>query len=182
RHIDLSWDYPAASGSSPGGAERIVVYRSFNGKVFAAIGIQTPGIHRYTDFLGKTGQTAYYMVAASDAEYRQSAQTAADSATTHEMSDDELLTMLQEACFRYYWEGADPYSGMALENIPGDDRIIATGASGFGIMALVVGVDRGFITREQGAERLNKITTFLEKAPRYHGGWSRFMDAQQVKM
>ncbi|HET8967554.1 MAG TPA: glucoamylase family protein [Candidatus Acidoferrum sp.] len=180
RHIDLSWDYRVtrSSGTTP---ERFVIYRSFDGKEFAPIGIQTPGIRRYTDFLGKVGQTAYYKVAVSNAEYRESAQSAAASATTHAMSDDELLTMLQEACFRYYWEGADPYSGMALENIPGDDRIIATGASGFGIMALVVGTDRGFITREQGAERLNRITTFLEKAPRYHGVWSHFMDGKEVK-
>ena len=66
------------------------------------------------------------------------------------MSDEELLTMLQEEAFQYYWEGADPHSGMARENIPGDDRIVATGASGMGICALVVGVDRHFITREQG--------------------------------
>jgi hypothetical protein len=181
RHTDLSWDYSAEPGSLAAGAARFVIYRSFDGKEFAPIGIQTPGIHRYTDFLGKVGQTAYYKVAASDAQYRESAQSAAVSATTHAMSDDELLTMLQEACFRYYWEGADPYSGMALENIPGDDRIIATGASGFGIMALVVGVDRGFITREQGAAQLNKITMFLEKAPRYHGVWSHFMDGKEVK-
>jgi hypothetical protein len=65
---------------------------------------------------------------------------------------------------------------MIRENLPGNDRIVATGASGFGIMALVVGVEHGFITREQGVERLNGITTFLEKAPRYHGAWSHFMD------
>ncbi len=63
------------------------------------------------------------------------------------MSDDELLTMLQEAAFRYYWDGAEPHSGMTYENQPGDDRIVATGASGMGICALIVGVDRGFITR-----------------------------------
>jgi hypothetical protein len=182
RHIDLSWDYPAAASVSAASVpERFVIYRSFDGKDFAPIAIQTPGIQRYADFLGKVGQTAYYKVAASDAEYRESAQTAAASAATHAMSEDELLTMLEEACLRYYWEGADPYSGMALENIPGDDRIIATGASGFGIMALVAGTDRGFITREQGAERLNKITTFLEKAPRYHGVWSHFMDGKEAK-
>jgi len=92
------------------------------------------------------------------------------------MPDDELLTMLQEQCFRYYWEAAHPDSGSTLENIPGDDRIVATGASGLAVMALIVGVDRGFITREQGAERLAKIVGFLEKAPRYHGAWSHFMD------
>jgi len=181
RHIDLSWDYPAPADSGAGTPERFVIYRSFDGRDFAPIGIGTPGIHRYTDFVGKAGLTAYYKVAASDAEYRESAESAAASGTTRAMNDDELLTMLEEACFRYYWEGADPDAGMALESIPGDDRIMATGASGFGIMALVVGVDRGFITREQGTERLNKITTFLEKAPRYHGVWSHFMEGKSAK-
>ena len=43
-------------------------------------------------------------------------------------------------------------------------------------MALMVGVDRGFITRQQGVERLTRIVDFLEHAPRYHGAWSHFMD------
>jgi hypothetical protein len=86
------------------------------------------------------------------------------------MSAAELLTMLQEACFRYYWEGAHPVAGTTLENIPRDDRIVATGASGFGIMVLIVGVDRGFITRDQSLERLIKIVTFLEKVPGEQNG------------
>jgi len=89
--------------------------------------------------------------------------------------------MVQETCFRYYWEGGHPDAGMALESIPGDDRIVATGASGFGIMALVTGVDRGFITREQGLQRLTKIVSFLERAPRYHGVWSHFMNGSTAK-
>ena len=171
RHVDLSWERVPDEN-----IERYVIYRSFDGKDFQPVGVQVRGITRYSDFIGKAGQKVFYKVAASDRSYRQSALSAEASATTHSMSDDELLTMLQLACFRYYWEGADPDAGMTLENIPGDDRIVATGASGFGIMALVVGVDRGFITREQGAERLTKIVSFLEKAPRYHGVWSHFMD------
>src|SRR5258708_8519802 len=107
--------------------------------------------------------------------------SSAVSATTREFSDDELLNMLQEACFRYYWEGADPHSGMARENIPGDDRIVATGASGFGVAALVVGVDRGFITREEGVERLTRIAGFTDHAPLYHGAWSHYMDGSTGK-
>ncbi len=122
--------------------------------------------------------TAHYKVAASDRQYRQSPLSEAATASTRELSDDELLTMLQEACFRYYWEGADPHSGMALENIPGDDRIVATGATGFGIAALIVGVDRGFITRDQGVERLTTIVGFLERAQRYHGVWPHFLDGK----
>ena len=54
------------------------------------------------------------------------------SATTYPMTDEQLLDMVQEANFRYYWEGAEPNSGLARENIPGRNDMIATGASGFG--------------------------------------------------
>jgi hypothetical protein len=176
RHVDINWE-PAAAAR----AERYIVYRSLDGKDFQPIGMQVRGVNRYTDFIGKPDQKAFYKVAASDRRYRQSRMAEAASAATKQMTDDELLTMLQEECFRYYWEGADPKSGMTLENIPGDDRIVATGASGFGIMAVVAGVDRGFVTREQGLERLTKITNFLKKAPRYRGVWSHFMDGSTGK-
>jgi hypothetical protein len=171
RHVDISWA-PVASPE----LQRYVVYRSLDGKIFEPVGIQAPGLNRYTDYLGKPGVTANYKVAASDHQYRLSSFSSMATATTKTMNDDELLTMLQEACFRYYWEGAHPVAGTTLENIPGDDRIVATGASGFGLMALIVGVDRGFITRQQGLDRLGKIVGFLERAPRYHGVWSHFMD------
>jgi hypothetical protein len=171
RHVDVHWD----AVDSPQ-LQRYAIYRSGDGHHFAAAGIQVPGVNRFTDYVGKPGQTLYYKVAASDHQYRVSQLSEAVSASTRPMSDDELLTMLQEACFRYYWEGAHPAAGTTLENIPGDDRIVATGASGFGIMALIVGVDRGFITRDQGLDRMTEIVLFLEKAPRYHGVWSHFMD------
>jgi len=180
RHVEIEWDAP----EDPAVA-RYVIYRSFgvgdapgavDGNNFSPIGIQLPGIHRYEDFLGKSDANAQYRVASSDWQYRQSKFSNVASASTHELTDDELLTMLQKACFQYYWEGADPHSGMARENIPGDERIVATGASGFGIMALIVGVDRGFITREQGTQRLTKIVDFLEHGERYHGAWSHYMD------
>jgi hypothetical protein len=158
-----------------------VIYRSLDSKNFEPIGVQIPGNNRYTDFLGKTGFSASYKVAASDQQYRLSAFSNTATASTRQFSDDELLTMLQEECFHYYWEGADPSSGMARESIPGDDRIVATGASGFAIAALVVGVDRGFISREQGIERLTKIVNFLEHAQRYHGAWSHFMNGSTGK-
>jgi hypothetical protein len=171
RHIDVAWR-PVVSEH----LRNYAIYRSLGGGPYQPIGIQERGIERYTDFLGKTDQAASYKVAADSWEGVISPMSDAASATTRPMTDDELLTMLQEECFRYYWDSSRTHSGMARENIPGDDRIVTTGASGFGIMALVVGMDRGFITRAQGIERLNKIVSFLERAPRYHGAWSHFMD------
>jgi hypothetical protein len=202
RHIALHWE-TADSGSGGAGNntqntssavtnllpeaefERYIIYRSEDGRAFQPIGMQVRGITRYTDFVGLGGKKFYYRVTASDVHYRESvsseAVNAAARAADHPFTDDELLTMLQEETFRYYWESAHPDSGTSLENIPGDDRIVATGVSGFGIMALIVGVERGFISREQGLERLLKIVTFLEKAPRYHGVWSHFMDGRTAQ-
>lgn len=171
RHIDISWLSVDSAALS-----HYIIYRSIDGKEYEPIGIQERGLHRFTDFLGKPDLAAEYKVAAASADGKRSALSASAGAATRVMSDDELIGMLQEECFRYYWESAGPHSGMTRENIPGDDRIIATGASGFGIMALVVGMDRGFITRAEGVNRLQRITTFLEAAPRYHGAWSHFMD------
>jgi exo beta-1,2-glucooligosaccharide sophorohydrolase (non-reducing end) len=176
RHVEVRWD-PVNSSL----LARYVIYRALAGKQFEPIGIQLPGTNRYEDFLGAPGLTAEYKVAVSDWRYRTSSLSGAATGSTREFNDDELLTMLQEACFRYYWEGADPQSGMTRENIPGDDRIVATGASGMGIAALVVGVDRGFITRSQGIERMKKIVTFPEHAQRYHGAWSHFMNGSTGK-
>jgi len=171
RHVELEWDADENADLT-----RYVIYRSMDGGDFAPIGMQLAGFHRYEDFVGKAGIKAQYKVLASDWEYRKSDFSNAATASTRDLTDDELLTMLQKACFEYYWGGADPHSGMTRENIPGDDRVVATGASGFGIMALMVGADRGFITREQGVQRLTKIVDFLEHAERYHGAWSHYMD------
>lgn len=170
RHIDLSWQATADPNLQYFRIDRAM------GSEFTPVGIQIPGVNRFTDFLGKVDAHAEYRVVAIDRANRTSPPSTIASASTHAMSDDELLTMLQEACFRYYWDGAHPDSGTALESKPGDDRIVATGATGFGIMALLVGTERNFISRAQSLERFQKIITFLEKAPRYHGAWSHFLD------
>jgi exo beta-1,2-glucooligosaccharide sophorohydrolase (non-reducing end) len=175
RHIDLSWS-PVG-----GDLQAYVIYRSLDGGPFQPVGTQASGLTRYVDFLGEGPHKAAYKVTAMDRAYRQSSFSSETSALTRQLSDDELLTMLQEACFRYYWEGAHPGSRVTLENIPGNPRIVPIGANGFGIMTLIVGVDRGFITREQGIERLGQILDFLEKAPRYHGAWPHFLDGDTAQ-
>jgi hypothetical protein len=175
-HIDVSWDSVRS--------ERIqyyVIHRSLDGEHFKPVGIQRAGVHRYTDFLGRQNQKAYYRIAAVARNYRRSRFSRDVTASTRPFTDDELLTMVQEATFRYYWEGAHPISGTIRENLPGDDDIVATGATGFGIMALIVGIERGFISREQGVRRLIKMLAFLERAPRYHGAWSHYMDGRTGK-
>ena len=91
------------------------------------------------------------------------------------ISEDELLTLVQQQTFKYFWDFAHPASGMARErNTSGN--LVTSGGSGFGLMAIIVGIERGFISRSEGIERLRKIVTFLEGADRFHGAWSHWID------
>lgn len=91
------------------------------------------------------------------------------------IGDEELLTLVQQQTFKYFWDFAHPASGMARErNTSGD--LVTTGGSGFGIMALIVGVERGFITRAQSLQRMDKILDFLETANRFHGVWPHWIN------
>src|SRR5690606_16618445 len=91
------------------------------------------------------------------------------------IADEELLTLVQRQTFKYFWDFAHPASGMARErNTSGD--LVTSGGSGFGIMALIVGMERGFISRSQGMARLERIVSFHETADRFHGAWSHWID------
>lgn len=177
RHVDLTWQ-----ASDDPDLEYYVIHRSLDGETFAPIGIQNPAFSRYADFLGESGVTAHYRITAVNHDYEESAPSATISASTHEMSDDELLTMVQEASFRYYWENAHPDAGLALECIPGREHLIALGASGFGLIALIVAVERSFISREEGAAHVHKVLAFLDGAERFHGVWSHFLDGRTGKV
>tara|TARA_R110001583_G_scaffold43236_2_gene137564 strand:- start:8867 stop:10228 length:1362 start_codon:yes stop_codon:yes gene_type:complete len=103
--------------------------------------------------------------------------------------DDALLTLVQKQTFNYFWDGAEPISGMGRERIhldniyPSNDKdIVTTGGTGFGLMAILVGVERGFISREEAYNRFVKIINFLEKADRYHGAWPHWIDGKTGKI
>lgn len=104
-------------------------------------------------------------------------------------SNDSLLTEVQRQTFEYFWNGAEPNGGMARERInvngiyPQNDKdVVTTGGSGFGIMAILTGIQRNFITREEGKERLEKIVSFLEKADRFHGAWPHWIYGETGKV
>src|SRR5947209_895848 len=171
RHVDLRWD-----ATSDPKVSQYVIYRSLNGGPARAIGVQRAGVYRFADYIGDPNASARYEVSARTPTLKESPLSNTLSAHTHPMSDDDLLSMVQEASIRFYWEGAQPNSGMSRESSPGDDRLIALGASGFGTMALIVGAEQGFIPREQVVQRMLRITNFLSKADRFHGVWPHFLD------
>jgi hypothetical protein len=92
------------------------------------------------------------------------------------ITDDQLLTLVQQQTFKYFWDFGHPTSGLARErNTSGD--VVTTGGSGFGIMAIVAGINRQFITRTDGLARMQTIVAFLKnKAQTFHGAFPHWLN------
>ena len=104
-------------------------------------------------------------------------------------TDEALYTLVEKQTFQYFWDGAEPTSGMARERFhedgiyPADDKnVVTTGGSGFGAMAILAGINNNFITKDEGRKRLEKIVSFLEKADRFHGAWSHWIFGETGKV
>lgn len=171
KHVDIEWKQPTDKN-----IRFVKIYRSTNGRPYKAVGIQQPFINRYADFTGETGKKYEYKISFLNYNYMEGPLSEVVSASTRQMTDDELLSMVQEASFRYYWDGAENVSGLAKEDIPGRHNMVATGASGFGILALLVGTQRKFISRQGSIDRFNQILNFLTRADRFHGAYPHFVN------
>lgn len=97
------------------------------------------------------------------------------------LTDTEMLDLVQEETFKYFWDYANTESGAARERYHVDNpslnaNVVTTGGSGFGLMAILVGIERGYVTRTEAVTRLNTILDFFENADRFHGAWSHWID------
>lgn len=121
------------------------------------------------------------------------------------LPDSQLLDVVQKQTFRFFWHGAHPFSGLALErsntvlaehywdyiNEAWDEPNFshttfgpdagAIGGTGFGIMSTIVAVNRGWIGRDTAVRRLIKIADFLINADCYHGIYPHFMNGKTGK-
>ncbi len=175
-HINISW-IPNTEIDLAG----YNVYRSDNNSV-KLIGTVTPDEHIFTDFIGTEGVKETYRVSAFDQSQNESPMSDSVSASTFAMNDSLLLDMVEEAAFRYFWDYGNPVSGMARERT-NSGNTVTTGGTGFGIMALLVGVQRRFITRDQAVQRMIQILSFLaNKADRFHGAFPHWMNGETGKV
>jgi hypothetical protein len=103
------------------------------------------------------------------------------------LPDAELLDLAEKDALKYFWEYAEPNSKLARERYHTDDpsndaQIVTTGGSGFGLMTILVGIERGFIPRGEAVARLQTALNFLKTADRFHGAWPHWMNGTNGKV
>ncbi len=163
RHVDLGWDLP-----TPADVESYRIERLTNGAwspwVWASA--EDGGRALWT---GAAAVTCTLRAVTEDWSFRESAPTEAFTATTQSLDDAAFLDMVQRSTFRYFWQSAHPVSGLIRERSSSGD-VCAAGGTGFGIMAVPVGIERGFVTRAAGAARVRQVLHFLANTAERHWG------------
>jgi len=180
QHLNLSWK----AGPEPN-ISGYKIYRSTDGgNQFTFLKSVAGRNTTYAfDWTGDEGQalTRHYRVTAVAGPTMESVPSETASATTFTMNDEQLLEMEQYAAFRYFWDFGHPVSGMAPERNT-TPNVVASGGSGFGIMAIVTGVERGWITRAAAIDRMVQIVSFLQNADQFYGAFPHWMDGNTGKV
>lgn len=172
-HVELTWQPNTGTNTA-----NYRLYRSLDGGA-------TYSLHRifngqrtsFIDFTRPQGNNLSlgYRISAVGNTGQESALTDPVLTATYDMTDDELMTMVQQYTFRYFWDFAHPVSGLSRERDTAGETV-TMGGSGFGIMAILVGIERGFITYQEGLDRLLTMVSFLENADRFHGAYPHWMN------
>ena len=177
-HVDLSWDLSANADATGYQVER----STDGGASYSPVALVDENTSRHIDWLKTVGSNvdATYRIRALNAASEPSDPSTTASASTRPFSDEELLDMVQEYTFRYFWDFAHEASGMTRErNTSGST--VTSGGSGFGLMAIPVGIERGYISRDEGIARALKMLNFLSTCDRFHGAWSHWIDGNTGK-
>ncbi len=138
RRIDLTWNPVTGVGGYN-------IYRADSvAGPFTKINTSLDDIAVHSDFLGTNGSTKYYYVVSVSGGI-ESSPSEVVSAATYAMTDDQLLTEVQETTFSYFWDFAHPVSRLSREGLTHWSEICTSGGTGMGMMTIVVGVERGFV-------------------------------------
>lgn len=118
---------------------------------------------------------------------QEAGQSFHTDAAASRLPDDDLLDLVQKQTIKYFWDFAHPKNGMALERIDSSNdwyntsETVTTGGTGFGIMALIAGAERGWIKRDALLGRLNKILDFVDTVEKHNGVLPHFIDSRTGK-
>lgn len=158
------------------------IWRAYDAVVFEKVaeGVKESPYVETLDVADNT-EVTYRMVETGGYPYSQEVKMKEQSVRIGLLSDDELLDVVQAATLKYFYDFAHPTTKMIRErNTSGD--VVTTGGTGFGIMALIAGAERNFITREQAYENIRSIVNFLQSVKRFHGAYAHWYNAATGKV
>ena len=172
------------------GAFGVLVYRQRPGEPFELLTESRVRQDHYADLDAENGQAYTYVLRSVAANGLRDPIPGPDSEPTEaaavEGARDPYIDLVARLAFDYFWREANPQNGLVKDrSTPGSASSIA--AVGFGLSAITVGIDRGWITRAEGAARVAATLDFFDTCPQgdaptgtcgYRGFFYHFLDMQ----
>ncbi len=125
------------------------------------------------------GSVALALFLGADSPAQQKETPAAETALPRlSAEDDAFVNEIAHRSFQFFWDYADPNTGIAREHaywdgkpFPAERRDVgSTGATGFALTALCIGAEHGWVPRQQARQRArNTLRYYADRAPQEHG-------------
>ena len=131
---------------------------------------------------------ATFLGALPGGEERHAGPARPPSRTSLSPDDDQFLDALEQANFRYFWEQANPETGIVKDRCnvqTADNGIVGNiAATGFGLTALCIGQKRGFVSSSEARERvLTTLSSLWQRLPNHRGffyHWANINTGERV--
>lgn len=113
-------------------------------------------------------------------------QTSTPTATPPAVTMEEVSEFEMRGAFDFFWEQANtlegsPGYGLIRDRYPGSEGIASMASVGYGLTAYPIGVEKGYITYEEGYQRASKTLDTLLAMDRVEGFYFHFVDIQSGK-
>lgn len=174
QHIDLHWQVPLTPS-----IRYVKVYRSENNKDFKAVAVRPTYMLGCLDFVPQLDKKYYYKIAWVDYDYRESPFSEVKEVEAKAIDDDQLIDFIQYANINYFVENYDINSGMYMPFRMKDKALVSIQESGGALLSLLIGVEKGYVSKSLFVNRVNRIVSFLEKAQNNKGFFPEYFDGRK---
>jgi hypothetical protein len=117
-----------------------------------------------------------------DPDTGETAPTAPPPTIAKPMTNEEFLEEWQRRCFAFFWEQADPETGLIADRAPADGSrrggVASIASVGFGLTAICIADERSWVSPEDAYQRVLTTVRFLEQMPTVHGYYYHFVDSR----
>lgn len=174
KHIDLQWQVPLSPN-----IRYVKVYRSLDNKEFTPVAIRPTYMLRYLDFVPTLDKKYYYKIAWVDYDYRESPFSDVKEVESKAISENQLLDLVELAHVNYFVENFDINSGMYTPFRMKEKATVSVRETGSALLSLLVGVEKGFISKPLFISRVKRVVEFLGKAQNNKGFYPAFFDGRK---
>mgnify|MGYP000920869814 CR=1 FL=1 len=174
KHIDLQWQVPLTPS-----IRYVKIYRSTDNKEFVPVAIRPTYMLGCLDYVPLLDKKYYYKIAWVDFNYRESPFSEVKEVEAKEISEEQLINLIQFAHINYFVENYDINSGMYMPFRIKDKATVSVKETGGAILSLLVGVEKGYVSKPMFVNRMKRIVDFLLKAQNNNGFFPAYFDGRK---